>query len=64
MKQTDCPKWEDCSAPLCPLQQNRVDAGIFYPDEEICKRRDFQNLGWIRQALRDFAKGVKDKKIE
>ena len=45
----DCPKFDDCSAPLCPLQQNTVDGGIWYPDEEICKRRNFQNLDWIRK---------------
>ena len=47
MTKIDCPKFDDCSAPLCPLQQNTMDGGIWYPDEEICRRRDFQNLPWI-----------------
>ena len=49
MNKIDCPNFDDCSAPLCPLQQNTVDGGIWYPDEEICKRRNFQNLDWIRK---------------
>jgi len=49
MNKVDCPKFDNCSAPLCPLQENTVEGGIYYPGEEICKRRDFQSLPWIRK---------------
>ena len=43
----DCPHFDDCSAPLCPLQP--VDGGIWYPNEEICRSRKFQSLPWIKK---------------
>ncbi len=47
MNKVNCPKFDDCAAPLCPLQQNTVDSGIWYPDEEICRRRGVPD--WIRK---------------
>lgn len=47
MNQIDCPHFDNCSAPLCPLQPDTVDGSIWYPDEEICNRKDFQSLDWI-----------------
>jgi len=49
MFKIDCSHFANCNVPLCPLQQNTMDGGIWYPDEEICKRRDFQNLDWIKK---------------
>jgi len=49
MNKVNCPKFEDCSAPLCPLDETSIKNGIFYPDEEICQRRDFQTLDWIQK---------------
>ena len=43
----DCPHFNDCSAPLCPLQN--IDAYIWYPDEEICHSKKFQNLPWLKR---------------
>ena len=48
MNKIDCPKFEDCSATLCPLANNLRHL-IWYADEAICKRRDFQALGWIKK---------------
>jgi len=48
MKQIDCPKFENCSATVCPLADN-LQHLIWYPDEDICKRRDFQTLDWLRK---------------
>lgn len=49
IKQIYCPKFEDCSATLCPLANNLRHL-IWYPgDEDICRRRDFQALGWIKK---------------
>jgi hypothetical protein len=49
MNNINCPKFEDCSAPVCPLQQNAIGHGIWYPDEEICIARKFLTLGWVRK---------------
>ena len=48
MNKIDCPKFEDCSATLCPLANNLRHL-IWYADEAICKRRDFQTLDWIKK---------------
>jgi len=45
----DCPKFEDCSAPICPFLQSTLDGGIWYPDEEICKAKKFWGLDWIKK---------------
>jgi hypothetical protein len=45
----NCPKFEDCSAPLCPLDESSLKNGVWYPGEEICKARRLQNPDWIRR---------------
>lgn len=59
----ECPKFIDgCSAPLCPVDTDSVEGGIWYSDGEICRRRDFQNLDWIkRQRQIAKLKVTKDK---
>lgn len=42
-----CPKFETCSAPICPLDQDKKTY-IWYPDEEICRRKDFANEQYIK----------------
>ena len=49
MNNIDCIRFEDCSAPICPLQQNTTDSGIWYPGEEICVAKKFQTLPWIKK---------------
>lgn len=50
MNKDSCPNFEKgCSAPLCPLDEGSREHGIWYPDEEICSRKDFQSLDWIRK---------------
>ncbi|WP_022671350.1 hypothetical protein [Hippea alviniae] len=34
-----CPRFNTCSASICPLNPNRHKA-VWYPDEEICKNRE------------------------
>jgi hypothetical protein len=47
----DCQKYEECSAPICPLD-NSVKCGVWYADEDICQLRRFQRLPWvIKQKL-------------
>jgi len=42
-----CGLYEECIAPLCPLDQSSLK-GIWYPGEEICRSRTHGNLPWIR----------------
>ncbi len=42
-----CTLYEDCIAPLCPLDRNSLN-GIWYPDEEICRSRVHGNLPWMK----------------
>jgi len=49
MTSTECRLYESCSAPLCPLDPNSLEKGIWYPDEEICQARCFSRLVWVRQ---------------
>jgi hypothetical protein len=51
LKEIDCLKFEECSAPLCPLADNLKDL-VSYPDEEICRARKFQSLPWIKKQKR------------
>jgi len=57
MGQSNCPKFEaGCSAPLCPLDESLIGNQIWYPHEEICKRKGFQNLDWVKKQ-KAIAKG-------
>ena len=47
-----CNLFEECQtsdAPLCPIQENTIKYGIWYPDEPICRAKKFQNLSWIKK---------------
>ena len=47
-----CSLFEPCKspeAPLCPLDQETVKNGIWYPDEPVCKGERFQQLSWIKK---------------
>ena len=54
MKEIACGLFENCLAPLCPLDKNSLK-GIWYSDEEICRSRTHGNLTWIR-AQRKIAR--------
>jgi len=43
MKAIECPYFDSCNAPICPLDENKGKA-IWYSDEAICKNRDFSDL--------------------
>jgi hypothetical protein len=49
-----CRLFEDCLAPLCPLDPISLK-GVWYIDEEICRSRTHGNLPWIR-AQRKIAR--------
>lgn len=38
--------FEGCDAPLCPLQQNTIDGGVWYPDEPFCMSKKFRKIDW------------------
>lgn len=47
MNKVTCPKFEDCSAPLCPLDKDSIKNGIWYCNEEICHRRGTPD--WVKK---------------
>lgn len=47
MRSEKCPRFEECSAPLCPLDKS-LKQGIWYPDQEICKRKGFGDRDFIK----------------
>ena len=48
MRRDQCPGYQRCSAPLCPLDEDSLRQGIWYPDEEICKSRQHSSALWIK----------------
>ena len=54
----DCRLFEGCESPLCPLQENTVQYGIWYADEGICKARKFQKLPWVIRQKRIVKQGL------
>jgi len=43
----NCPNFDTCSAPLCPLDENSIKNEIWYPDEEVCHKRDAPD--WVKK---------------
>ncbi|PMP83843.1 MAG: hypothetical protein C0175_01085 [Caldisericum exile] len=42
----NCPYFEKCDAPICPMDPSKERA-VWYPDEEICRNREFGDLDLI-----------------
>jgi hypothetical protein len=57
-KRINCKFYENCSAPICPILSDEQNTNfIWYPDEEICRKR--KGLpDWVRQQ-RKIAKKAK-----
>ncbi|MDP2947319.1 MAG: hypothetical protein Q8N88_04325 [Nanoarchaeota archaeon] len=47
MEKNKCKYYETCNAPLCLLDKESLEEGIWYPDEGICRKRT--SLKWIRK---------------
>ena len=50
-----CNLFQECEtpeAPLCPIRENSVSHGIWYPKEAICRGKRFQDLPWIKNQIR------------
>jgi hypothetical protein len=41
-----CSYFERCDAPICPMDPSKERA-VWYPDEEICKNREFKDMDLI-----------------
>ncbi|MGC9123755.1 MAG: hypothetical protein ACP5IB_06805 [Thermoplasmata archaeon] len=41
-----CPYFGRCNAPICPMDPSKERA-VWYPDEEICKNREFKDMDLI-----------------
>ncbi|RJR46271.1 MAG: hypothetical protein C4576_11315 [Desulfobacteraceae bacterium] len=48
MTASNCRKYDTCNAPLCPLDEQSLKCGIWYPDEEVCAIRDYVALPWVQ----------------
>jgi hypothetical protein len=46
MKSIECPYFDSCNAPICPLDENKEKA-IWYSDEAICKNPEYSGLDFI-----------------
>lgn len=55
MTNPECKRYETCDVPLCPLDEQSLKHGIWYPDEDICNSRTSGNFPWIK-AQRKIAK--------
>jgi hypothetical protein len=57
-QKNDCRYYEGCSAQMCPILSDEQSSNcIWYPDEEICRRRKGMP-DWVRQQ-RKIAKKAK-----
>lgn len=53
-----CKYYDSCEAPLCPLDEESLKFGIWYPDEEICHLRKLQKLDWIKKQKKLIEMGA------
>lgn len=40
-----CPRYEKCGASMCPLETERLNVLVWYPDDAVCKR--IPALDWV-----------------
>ena len=52
----NCPRFQICSAPLCPLLEN----GVWYSEEEVCKRRGLGQNPVVRNQKK-IVKKIREK---
>ncbi len=57
--ENNCPKFDYCDAPLCPLDEG-IKERIWYPDEEICNSQYAKGLKWVTNQ-RKVAKMATDE---
>ncbi len=49
MEKEKCKKYESCSAPFCPLDEEDLKNGMWFPDEEVCPLKDKATIPWIHK---------------
>lgn len=54
-----CKYFNTCSAPLCPLDEESIECGIWYADEEICKLLTVP--GWVKKQRRIKKKDIQNE---
>lgn len=47
MTKDDCYRYEDCSAPICPMDAESLKYCSWFPDEDICKKQPLP--GWVKK---------------
>ena len=56
MVDVDCTLAGKCSSPLCPLDEESLLEGVWYPDEEICRKYNCQFI----KTQKKIAKRTRD----
>ena len=56
MTNKECPRFDGCNAPLCPLDTER-QYRFWYPDEDICKLQAAAT-DWVRRQRRVAKKAI------
>lgn len=46
MNPQDCPSWEICAAPLCPIDCH--EKAQWFPDEDICNSKTIAKPFWVK----------------
>jgi len=54
----DCPYFRKCSAPLCPLDPESLEHGIWYPFEQVCRRRSAPEWVKVQKKIKRKTKNV------
>ncbi|MGA2976370.1 MAG: hypothetical protein ABSF77_13755 [Spirochaetia bacterium] len=49
MSTSECPRFDACSCPICPLDSESAAYVSWFPNETVCPRKDFAGLSWIRR---------------
>ena len=49
MEASDCPHFDECEAPLCPLDVN-LEQHIWFPKDPVCRRRSVPD--WVGKQKR------------
>jgi hypothetical protein len=44
----NCRLYYECTAQLCPLDNNSLNDCLWYPDGQVCRSRKFSRLSWLK----------------
>ena len=61
MTPKECSSFEECGAPLCPLDKDSLKYGQWFPNEEICRRRSPEGRPrWVEVQHRVVKQGCQE----